>query len=86
VLRAALPSDVELGLQVLRTQFPEFRKSKVSVPVILLNQLYAIVSDRTQVDRELVPHNLQSRRTHPQRFASLLMLLLVWWCTPYRIR
>lgn len=49
----ALPSDVELGLQVLRTQFPEFRKSKVSVPVILMNQLYAIVSDRTQVDREL---------------------------------
>jgi hypothetical protein len=53
-IAAALPSDVELGLQVLRTQFPEFRKSKVSVPVILMNQLYAIVSDRTQVDRELV--------------------------------
>lgn len=49
-----LPSDVMLGLQVLRTQFPAFSKSKMLVPVILKNQLYAIVNDRTQVDREVV--------------------------------
>lgn len=51
---AVLPSDVMLGLEVLRTQFPAFGKSKMGVPVLLKNQLYAIVSDRTQVDREVV--------------------------------
>jgi hypothetical protein len=73
IAAAALPSDVELGLQVLRTQFPEFRKSKVSVPVILMNQLYAIVSDRTQVDRELVrppiPRGQPTSRVVPHRLS-----------------
>jgi len=42
-----------LGLELLRSQFPRVEKSKFPVPVVLKNQLYALVSDRTEVDREL---------------------------------
>lgn len=45
-----------VGLQVLRSQFPPYEKSRVSVPIILKNQLYAIVNDRTLVDQDVVEY------------------------------
>ncbi|KAK3254675.1 hypothetical protein CYMTET_36116 [Cymbomonas tetramitiformis] len=47
------PSDTLVGLQVLRAQTPKASQDKDGIPVMLKTQLYSIVKDRTEVDREL---------------------------------
>jgi len=48
----ALPNDTYLSLQFLRSQFPRLEKVQVP-PLILRNQLYSLLIDRTQADRDL---------------------------------
>eukprot|EP00808_Paulinella_micropora_P023232 g61761.t1 len=45
-----MPSDPMLALALLRAQFPH---NVSMLPMILLNQIYGIVKDRTEVDRAL---------------------------------
>jgi len=55
----ALPSNTLLAIQVLASQFPYLRSShKVGgipniPPIILRSQIYSVMSNRTEVDREL---------------------------------
>mmetsp|Transcript_49530 Transcript_49530/g.94638 ORF Transcript_49530/g.94638 Transcript_49530/m.94638 type:complete len:316 (+) Transcript_49530:387-1334(+) len=51
-LAQGVPSDTLVGLQVLKSQFPKLDKVEV-VPLMLRSQLYSIVRDRTEVDRQL---------------------------------
>eukprot|EP01083_Nonionella_stella_P039079 106256_1 len=46
----SIPSDTYMGLQLLRQDFPLHGQM---MPVLLLHQLYTIVKDRTEVDREI---------------------------------
>eukprot|EP00698_Gefionella_okellyi_P014742 TRINITY_DN4099_c0_g1_i1.p1 TRINITY_DN4099_c0_g1~~TRINITY_DN4099_c0_g1_i1.p1 ORF type:complete len:248 (+),score=54.67 TRINITY_DN4099_c0_g1_i1:52-795(+) len=53
---AELPSDVIVAIDLLRAQFPKMEKVP---PVALKNQVYALVADRTIVDRDLDRLHLQ---------------------------
>ncbi|GAQ90379.1 hypothetical protein KFL_006330060 [Klebsormidium nitens] len=46
------PSDVLAAIQLLHSQFPKVRKKVDVLPVILRTQVYSIVKNRTDVDRE----------------------------------
>jgi hypothetical protein len=45
---------VEVAIDILRSEFPKLEKAGTSPPVILKNQIYALVTNRTDVDREIV--------------------------------
>ena len=50
-----LPSDTEAALQLLQQQFPALasRDGQATVPIVLQNQLYTVLNDRTLADRQL---------------------------------
>ncbi len=77
-----IPSDTQIGMQVLKSQFP-MDSVKSFAPIILKNQLYAIVHDHTEVDREVViaiatppPKKKEDIFCHPSWTETLLKDLL----------
>ncbi len=67
-----IPSDTQIGMQVLKSQFP-VDSVKSFAPIILKNQLYAIVHDHTEVDREVVIAVAPNKK---QLFFAILLLEL----------
>mmetsp|Transcript_28666 Transcript_28666/g.44915 ORF Transcript_28666/g.44915 Transcript_28666/m.44915 type:complete len:236 (-) Transcript_28666:282-989(-) len=49
---ALLPSDTQVGIEVLKKSYPQ-SPSAGKMPIVFVSQLYAIVSNRTQVDQQL---------------------------------
>ncbi|KAL1523465.1 hypothetical protein AB1Y20_018404 [Prymnesium parvum] len=71
-----LPSDTEAGVSYLLSQCPAAVRPR-GLPVFLCSQLYAVVDDRTAVDRELearrLAHELRAIQL-PSSQAELLLL------------
>ena len=49
------PSDVEVALYLLEREFPQKLKKKGVAPVLLESQLYSLIDNNNDVDREMVP-------------------------------
>jgi len=52
-VESVFPCDTLVGLQLLRSQFPDDR-SLCSMPIALKSQIYSVINDRTQADKEMV--------------------------------